>query len=359
MPSSINNINKLGSDFVVRAPEMTDIPALVALHNASSKDTLRTHRTHTAQYEALFKDEGAKLLSDMRVVTTQSGEIVAFQRLELEEPFISNVIHGAVHPSYRGMGIGASLVTWGEAQAREVVEKAPPDSRVTLKMVLFDSQHDGRTLATSMGFQKVREYIHLRIQLNAQPPPPTWPQGFHVKLIRPKDWPMVGDALGEAFHDHWGEMPLEETAVSSKFAIPPYDEPVSDIAALFKTNDPYWNTRELCFMALNEANEVVGSCLCNGKDVEFMGTGRLGSISVRRSYRGRGIGRALMLHAFGAFYQRGIRKIVTDTDGASLTGANFLYTSAGMRVYRREEDYEKVLREGKELRVMSAGDLIG
>ena len=127
---------------------------------------------------------------------------------------------------------------------------------------------------------------------------------------------------------------------------------------MFKTNDPYWNTRELCFMALNKDNEVVGSCLCNAKDVEFKNTGRLGSLSVRRGYRGRGIGRALTLHAFHAFYQRGIRKIVTDTDGANLTGANFLYTSTGMRVYRREEDYEKVIREGKELLVMSAGDLI-
>lgn len=59
-----------------------------------------------------------------------------------------------------------------------------------------------------------------------------------------------------------------------------------------------------------------------------------------------------MLHAFNAFYERGTRQVVTDTDGA-----NFLYTSAGMRVYRREEDYEKVLRVGQERRVMSIGDL--
>ena len=64
------------------------------------------------------------------------------------------------------------------------------------------------------------------------------------------------------------------------------------------------------------------------------------------------MGRALLDHAFGEFYRRGVRQIVTDTDGASFTGANYLYQQVGMRIFRYEETFEKVIRPGRELRLL-------
>jgi GNAT superfamily N-acetyltransferase len=82
----------------------------------------------------------------------------------------------------------------------------------------------------------------------------------------------------------------------------------------------------------------------------------VGSLSIRRPFRRRGIARALLLHAFGEFYRRDVRRVITDTDSASFTGANQLYVQVGMSVFRHEDTYEKVLRIGRELRVLHVGD---
>jgi ribosomal protein S18 acetylase RimI-like enzyme len=100
--------------------------------------------------------------------------------------------------------------------------------------------------------------------------------------------------------------------------------------------------------------EVAGSCLGNAKTIEWPDSGKIGSLSVRRPYRRLGIGRALTLHALGRFYERGTRRVIIDTDADGFTGAYRLYQQAGMHIYRREVTYEKELRPGTELRLLSA-----
>ena len=98
---------------------------------------------------------------------------------------------------------------------------------------------------------------------------------------------------------------------------------------------------------------MAGSCLGNAKTIEWPDSGKVGSLSIRRPFRRRGLARALMYHALGEFYRYGIRRVITDTDADSFTGANRLYQQVGMRNYRREHLYEKVLRPGTELRLLA------
>jgi ribosomal protein S18 acetylase RimI-like enzyme len=69
------------------------------------------------------------------------------------------------------------------------------------------------------------------------------------------------------------------------------------------------------------------------------------NLGVRRGWRGRGLARALLQHAFGAFYARGCTTIGLGVDAQSPTGATRLYQRAGMRVTEEYETYEKMLRE--------------
>jgi ribosomal protein S18 acetylase RimI-like enzyme len=73
------------------------------------------------------------------------------------------------------------------------------------------------------------------------------------------------------------------------------------------------------------------------------------TLGVRRAWRNRGLGQALLLHSFGEFYRRGKRKAGLGVDATNLTGATRLYEKVGMRVYREFIQYEKVLRDGNEL----------
>jgi ribosomal protein S18 acetylase RimI-like enzyme len=71
--------------------------------------------------------------------------------------------------------------------------------------------------------------------------------------------------------------------------------------------------------------------------------GWIGVLGVRRSARTRGIGRALLLHAFAEFRDRGMTRAGLGVDAESLTGANKLYEQVGMCVSARFDIYEKVM----------------
>jgi len=63
------------------------------------------------------------------------------------------------------------------------------------------------------------------------------------------------------------------------------------------------------------------------------------------SVAGRGV--ALLRHAFGEFYRRGVRKVGLSVDAASATVAPRLYGGAGMQVEESYVLYQKELRPGR------------
>jgi mycothiol synthase len=70
-------------------------------------------------------------------------------------------------------------------------------------------------------------------------------------------------------------------------------------------------------------------------------------VAVRHPWRGRGLGLALLRHAFGEFYRRGVREVSLSVDAESTTGAPRLYRRAGMRVAGRYMLYQRELRPGR------------
>ena len=90
--------------------------------------------------------------------------------------------------------------------------------------------------------------------------------------------------------------------------------------------------------------------LGNERTVEWPDSGKVGSVTVRRPFRRRGLATALLLHAFAAFRRHGIRRVITDTDSESFTAGPVLYERVGMREFRRELVLERELRPGEELR---------
>ena len=75
---------------------------------------------------------------------------------------------------------------------------------------------------------------------------------------------------------------------------------------------------------------------------------------MRPSWRQRGIGLALLQHAFGEFYRRGVRTVELSVDSESPTGAPRLYLRAGMEVTKSYLIYRKELRAGAEFSSLSA-----
>ena len=71
--------------------------------------------------------------------------------------------------------------------------------------------------------------------------------------------------------------------------------------------------------------------------------GWIRALGVRPRWRRRGLGTALLLHAFGALYARGQRRIGLGVDAENTTGAVRLYERAGMRAAWQADIYERKL----------------
>ena len=69
-------------------------------------------------------------------------------------------------------------------------------------------------------------------------------------------------------------------------------------------------------------------------------------VGVRRAWRRRGLGLALLRHAFGEYRRRGVRKVGLSVDAESVTGAPRLYERAGMRLQTGYVVYVKEIRPG-------------
>jgi ribosomal protein S18 acetylase RimI-like enzyme len=66
-------------------------------------------------------------------------------------------------------------------------------------------------------------------------------------------------------------------------------------------------------------------------------------LGVRRPWRGRGLGEALLRRSFAALHARGQRRIRLSVDAENPTGATRLYERAGMRVLRESATWERDL----------------
>jgi ribosomal protein S18 acetylase RimI-like enzyme len=150
---------------------------------------------------------------------------------------------------------------------------------------------------------------------------PAWPEGITVRTYREGDGPLIYEVNREVWLDTWS--PLEE----------PY-ETWAHWAIESEHHDP-----ELWFVA-EEGDEVCGFAMCNRSD-RRADTGWVGILGVRRPWRRRGLGEALLRHAFLAFADKGMTRAGLGVDAESPTGATRLYERVGMRVYHETVVYER------------------
>jgi mycothiol synthase len=217
-----------------------------------------------------------------------------------------------VHPDARGAGIATFLLDELERRAGDV-------ERVGSGIAA--ANEPARVLLEARGYRHVRRFWRMTIELDRHPPPPEWPEGVVPTRCLPSDSRATWDAIEDAFRDHWEYHPE------------PFDEwrrRVVDRPGFDPT---------LCVLAKAEG-EVVGVALCRKQPR----AARVDTLAVRRAWRRRGLGRALMLEAFGELFRRGERSVVLNVDSENLTGATHLYEQIGMRVTREIDAYEKVMR---------------
>ena len=224
---------------------------------------------------------------------------------------------GYVHPDAHGHGIGRMIAT---ALQGDAVRRGA--RRIHNRVLEADVA--ARGLLESLGYRAVRVFREMRIELDAPPLAPAWPDGLRVVPFDPeRDALEFHAAHQEAFADHWEYAPRDFGAWSNiNFGSERFDPAL--------------------WCVVRAGDEIAAGTICTG---DTYGGGCVHALFTRRPWRNQGVGAALLGDSFGRFWKRGEHSVGLGVDAASETGAFRLYERAGMSPALGWVIYEKELTD--------------
>jgi mycothiol synthase len=221
----------------------------------------------------------------------------------------------SVHPEFTGRGVASALIRIVEDRAREL-------DGSTVKLGSYAENEAGRALLERAGYREVRHYYEMRIELDGAPPEPEWPPGLTVAAFDVTDARQLHAAINDAFADEWN-----------------FHQRTFEDWRAHRMESPHFDP--MLWFIVKDGDEIAGFILSAAKQY---GGPWVALVGVRKPWRRRGLGLALLRQAFGEFHRRGERRVALGVDAANPTGATRLYERAGMHVYAEDVIYERELQ---------------
>ena len=217
----------------------------------------------------------------------------------------AEVMHGdrgdaAVHPDYRGRGLGTALARWMQEKARE--------KGSTVIGMPVPQGSPGDLLLESLGYHVRWNSWVLQLPAGATIPRRDLPEGYAVRAATVDDhracWTVQEDAFLE-----WSEREREK-----------FEDWEAEIPR--RPGFEPWQIR----VVTDPAGEVVAVAVVQmSPSCAF-----IARLATRRDQRGRGLAQALLVDAFARAVEHGAERCELSTD--SRTGALGLYEKVGMVV---------------------------
>ena len=330
----IATLPALKTGYSVRPCTMDDVEAVVDIMNACAIKVIGQPDETVEGVRTDWQRPDFDQATSQHVVETSDGRIVAWAEVHDAEKVVI-YIDVYVHPDFENEGIGEYLMTWVEARARQVVDRAPADARVVLRGYAFSPDKDVwySTLLRTSGMQLIRHSWHMEMNLDVLQPTPLWAEGITLKTFdESADKRPVFAVRRTSFQDQFGHVDR------------PFEEEYAEW--LHRWEDAF--VPELWFLAM-DGETIAGICLCRPSHNGDEERGWISTVGVLREYRRRGIAEALLYTAFNTFYKMGKKRVGLGVDASSLTGAATLYKRVGMHVDKQFDLYEKELRAGVDL----------
>jgi len=312
---------ELPSGFLLRRPLDQDAEGVLALMIACDLVMLGEPDSTIEDVKAEWTMPRFDKARDAWIVTNAPGEIVGYAWVWDRVPHQDLQADLRVHPRLRGHGIEEVLLRCLEERGRDHFEPASQDQDLTIAL-FTDSKENLTAILSARGYRPVRTFHRMRLDLTAPTPPVAFPAGIEIRPFRTSvDEPAMHRTIEEAFEGHFRFAPEpHEDWVSRRMTQPGFDPSLWLIA---------W-----------DGAEPAGGVL----PYVFGDLGWIRELGVRPAWRGRGIGKALLLEAFRALEGKGRRRLSLGVDSANATGAIGLYEAVGMRVELRHDLYQKSIR---------------
>jgi len=295
--------------YFVRPPRMDDLDSV---YEIISKQNLADYGSPLKSVDDLKKSWQAIDLDEDTCAAMADGKIAGYaELLDNDSPFIYLAERNNVDLAFQLL-----LILEDKALSRK-------KGNVNLFTKISAKNNTLLQLFASKGYKSNLSFLIMELGLTEPPPGPYWTDDIFVRpFIQNQDEIKTYNMDEEASQDKGYHTPLSYMDWAKRMGM---------------DKDSFDPT--LWFLAC-EGDEIVGGAL-NVLGQEN-GVGWVDHLSVRRPWRRKGVGKALLLQSFGEFYNRGIKQIKLSVDSKSLTGAPHLYENVGMKtvqeyfIYRKE-----------------------
>lgn len=326
------------SPFIYRPATSDDIEACVDLGNTVSAGVIGEEPYTRASLASEWSMPGFDIEQDTLLAINSNGQIVGVKAFWNHPPHVSSWNWFIVHPNFTDRGIERHFLKEAEAQARAHISRAPADAIVRMMTSAYRTEEVLQSLLQKHGFRHSATFWLMRIEFASTPAPYTLPDGLTIRPLNLPTEKQIGiGVIEEAFKDHRNHV----------------DRPIEQVLALWDHwlfNKPDFDPHG--FLVAEIDGQIVGCSVCANADND-PAKGYVEELGVLRDYRGRGVGKTLLHASFHYLYNKGKSVVELGVDANSLTGAQGLYTRAGMHIRFERYMYEKVLRDGKDYVVSS------
>jgi mycothiol synthase len=299
-------------ELTFRAPTLDDAPDVAELISARNRTDFgeRDLELSGDDLREWWAERPDALATDAWIAIDRD-RVVGFAKVRREGDVANVEDESCVHPELRGRRIGSALLDRAEGWARK---------RQLTRIHAHVVNDDGRKLLEERGFQNIRFFWRMTIDLDGVARPAVTPDGFEIRSYEPGTDDRALHAMHQAaFAEHWEFVP----------------EPLDEWLGRTKRSD---YDPELWQLAVR-GNEIAGAALCFG----WRDRGWVLDLAVGPAWRKKGLGIALLQAGFHGLSRRGFRHIGLEVDSENETGATRLYERVGMRVTRRYATFEKRL----------------
>lgn len=306
-------------DFQIRAATMDDLATVLKLLTASDLADSGEPQWSEESLRSLWQADDVHVETDTWIVVARNEELTGYAALRRSGPGRMRAFLNVL-PAYRGSGIEPYLLKQIQIWLLHHGAEVFAETQVKIVIQMRGRNQEGQRGLEEVGYSLARSFSIMEIILDRPFPNPHRAEGITIRPFIPEQDEhavcMVDEEIANDERDH-RPMTFEEWKSWCYLDQEQFDPTLWFLA---------YAGNELVGVALNRSARYKGEILHFG---------------VRRSWRHKGLGMALLLHTFATFMQRNAYSISLSVDTQSLTGANRLYERAGMYVTNQYHTYEK------------------